>query len=63
MQVIKIKRTTKNEKRFTEKMGMLYTKVTRIHLAFCGIKYKTLHRYRMTYYGQVKSCEDCEVAL
>ncbi len=41
---------------------MLYTNVTYVKKAFLGIPLKTLHIYRKTYYGKVKSCEDCRIA-
>ncbi len=41
------------------KMGKLYTKVTYINKLFAGIPVKTMHKYRETYYGEVKDCEDC----
>ena len=62
MKFIHIKRNTVAEKRFTEKMGMLYTNVTYVKKAFLGIPLKTLHIYRKTYYGKVKSCEDCRIS-
>ncbi|MBC6997109.1 hypothetical protein [Cytophaga sp. FL35] len=62
MKLIYIQRNTKQEKRFTEKMGILYTNVTYVKKAFLGIPLKTLHTYRKTYYGEVKSCVDCSMA-
>lgn len=62
MGLIHIKRKTKQEKRYSEKMGMLYTKVTYIKKSLLGIPLKTLHAYRKTYYGKVKACEDCIIA-
>jgi len=59
MKIIKIKRQTKIEKRFSIKMGELTTKVTYIKKHFLGLPIKTVHKYRETYYGEVKSCEDC----
>ena len=49
-------------KRHTSKMGELLTKVTYIKLMFLNIPYKTLHKYRETYYGEVKDCADCNLA-
>lgn len=40
-------------------MGELVTKVTYIKKYFLGLPIKTLHKYRETYYGKVKDCEDC----
>jgi len=59
MKLIRIKRETKLEDRFTPKMGLLHTKVTYIKKQFLNVPYKTLHKYRETYYGEVKDCEDC----
>ncbi len=62
MKLISIKRETKAEERFTPKMGHLITKVTYIKKQFLNIPYKTLHKYRETYYGEVKDCKDCNLA-
>ena len=62
MKLISIKRETKPEERFTPKMGLLQTKVTYIKKQFLNIPYKTLHKYRETYYGEVKDCKDCNLA-
>ena len=62
MKLITIKRETKEEKRFTPKMGELLTKVTYVKKAFLSIPIKTIHKYRETYYGKVKDCESCNLA-
>ncbi|GAA0749652.1 hypothetical protein GCM10009431_29490 [Gaetbulibacter jejuensis] len=62
MKLISIKRQTKPEARFTPKMGLLQTNVTYIKKQFLSIPFKTLHKYRETYYGEVKDCEDCILA-
>jgi len=62
MQLISIKRETKLEDRFTPKMGLLHAKVTYIKKQFLSIPFKTLHKYRETYYGEVKDCDDCVLA-
>jgi|TARA_B110000967_G_scaffold208103_1_gene259240 hypothetical protein len=59
MKIIEIKRKTKTEKRYSKKMGELTTKVTYVKKYFLGLPVKTLHRYRETYYGEVKDCNDC----
>jgi hypothetical protein len=59
MKLISVIRTTRNEKRYTQKMGNFYTKVTYIKKVFMGIPVRTLHKYRETYYGEVKDCENC----
>lgn len=60
MKLIRIKRKTRLEKRFTPKMGRLYTRVTYIKKMFLNIiPLETLHKYRETYYGEIKDCEDC----
>jgi hypothetical protein len=43
-------------------MGLLHTRVTYIKRIFAGIPIQTLHAYRETYYGEVKSCEECELS-
>ncbi len=40
-------------------MGELTTKVTYIKRYFMGLPVKTVHKYRETYYGKVKNCDDC----
>ena len=62
MKLISIKRVTKPEERFTPRMGLLKTNVTYIRKQFLKIPYKTLHKYRETYYGEVKDCKDCDLA-
>ncbi|MDP2541634.1 hypothetical protein CSC81_09760 [Tenacibaculum discolor] len=63
MKLIKIKRETRLEKRFSRKMGKLYTNVTYIKKMFLNIiPLETVHKYRETYYGEVKDCEDCVLA-
>lgn len=62
MKLISIKRETKPESRFTKKMGLLQTNVTYIKKQFLTVPFKTLHKYRETYYGEVKACEDCNLA-
>ena len=62
MKLIQIKRQTKTEKRFSPKMGKLYTNVTYIKKYLMQIPIKTLHKYRETYYGEVKDCEDCIIS-
>jgi hypothetical protein len=62
MKLISVKRETKVEGRFTKKMGVLQTNVTYIKKQFLSIPYKTLHKYRETYYGEVKDCDDINLA-
>ena len=59
MKLIEIRRKTKSEKRYSRKMGQLTTNVTHIEKRVLGLSIKTLHKYRKTYYGEVKSCDDC----
>ncbi|MGJ5641838.1 hypothetical protein [Formosa sp. S-31] len=61
MKLITIKRETKEEKRFTPKMGELITKVTYIKRLFLNVPIQTLHKYRETYYGEVKDCAECSL--
>ena len=62
MKLVSVKRKTKKEKRFTEKMGMFTTSVIYIKKTFLNIPFKTLHKYRETYYGEVKDCDDCKLS-
>ncbi len=62
MRLVSVKRRTKTEKRFTEKMGMFTAKVVYIQKTFMSIPFKTLHKYRETYYGEVKDCLDCRLS-
>lgn len=59
MKIIEIKRNTEIEKRYSRNMGELTTKVTYVKRYFLGLPVKTLHKYRETYYGEVKDCDDC----
>lgn len=62
MKLISIKRVTKSEERFAPQMGVLQTKVTYIKKQFLNVPFKTLHKYRETYYGEVKDCNECNLA-
>ncbi|WP_445385888.1 hypothetical protein ACT6NV_03510 [Robiginitalea sp. IMCC44478] len=62
MKLIRVDRKTKTEKRYSPKMGRLHTRVTYIRKSLLGIPVRTLHKYRETYYGEVKDCEDCLIA-
>ena len=61
MKLLYIKRKTKTEKRYNVKMGELTTMVTYIKRYFIGMPIKTIQKYRETYYGKVKSCDDCRL--
>ena len=61
MKLLYVKRKTETEKRYSDKMGELTTKVTYIKRYFLGLPVKTMHKYRETYYGEVKDCDDCRL--
>jgi hypothetical protein len=61
MKFLYVKRKTKTEKHYSPKMGKLITKVTYVKKYLAGIPLKTIHKYRETYYGDVKNCEDCNL--
>lgn len=63
MKFLYIKRISKTENRYSPKMGRLTTNVTYIQKHLLGFPIKTLHKYRETYYGEVKSCEDCNLYI
>lgn len=63
MKLITVNRKTKIENRFSPKMGRLTAKVTYIQKVVLGIPVKTLHKYRETYYGEVKPVEDCNLFI
>lgn len=62
MKLLSVKRRTKKEKRYTEEMGMMTTNVVYVKKAFLSIPFKTLHKYRETYYGKTKDCIDCNLS-
>ena len=62
MQLVSVRRKTKKEKRFSHDMGILTTNVVYIQKTLLNIPVKTLHKYRETYYGEVKDCEDCRIS-
>jgi len=62
MNLVSVKRKTKTEKRFTQKMGMFTANVVYIQKTFLSVPFKTIHKYRETYYGEVKDCEDCVIS-
>ena len=61
MKIVQVKIRTENEKRYSPKMGELSAKITYIRRYVLGIPIKTLHKYRETYYGEVKDCQDCVI--
>lgn len=63
MKLLYIKRETKTEKRFSPKMGKLITRVTYIKKYLLGIPLQTLHKYRETYYGEIKNEDDCHLYI
>jgi len=63
MKFLSIKRRTKTESRYSPKMGVLITRVTYIKKQVLGISVKTLHKYRETYYGEVKDYDDCNLFI
>ncbi len=63
MKLISVKRKTNPEKRHSVKMGELYTRVTYIKMYLLGLPLKTLHKYRETYYGEVKDCDECRLSV
>ena len=63
MKLFHIKRQTKSETRYGPNMCVLTTKVTYITKYFLKIPIKILHKYRETYYGEIKDCEDCNLFI
>ncbi|MDV7188028.1 hypothetical protein R3X25_12110 [Lutibacter sp. TH_r2] len=63
MKLFYIKRETRTENRFSPKMGRLITRVTYIKRYLLGIPLKTLHKYRETYYGEIKNEDDCHLYI
>ena len=59
MKIVYIKRKTTIEKRYSVSMGELTIKVTYIKKYLLGLPLKTIHKYRETYYGEVKDCNEC----
>lgn len=43
-------------------MGRLCTQVTRIQRHFMGIPIQTIHKYRETYNGKIKDCDECVIS-
>lgn len=62
MKLVSVKRQTKTEKRFTEQMGMFTTSVIYIKKTFLRVPFKTIHKYRETYYGETKDCDACKIS-
>lgn len=61
MLFFKVKRKTKLEKRYSTKMGELITTVVYVKYYLFGVPLKTIHSYRETYYGEIKSCDTCNI--
>lgn len=55
-------RKSRFENRYHPNMGRLCIQVTRIRFRFLGIPYKTIHKYRETYGGEVKDCKECKIS-
>ncbi|RYM33609.1 hypothetical protein ERX46_10115 [Brumimicrobium glaciale] len=62
MGLIKIVRKSKIEDRYHRNMGRICVQVTRIQKQFMGIPFQTVHKYRQTYTGEVKDCEECVIS-
>lgn len=43
-------------------MGRLECRVTRVYKTFLGIPYKQVAAQRETYYGKIKTLEDCTLS-
>lgn len=59
MSFIKVKRKITYEKGYNIKVGELTTKVIQIKKYLFGLPFKTVHKYRKTYYGKIKDYDDC----
>ena len=60
---MKIRRKTCLEKRYTDKMGRLNNNITYIKKTLLNIiPLKIILKYRKTYYGEIKDCEDFVLA-
>jgi|TARA_Y100000389_G_scaffold152002_1_gene151868 hypothetical protein len=57
--MIRIRRTSRYEDMYHPNMGYLVANVVRIQKTFLGFPFKTLHKYRETYYGEIKDVKDC----
>lgn len=62
MKLIYVKRKHRQRKYYSKNMGMLNVRVTTIKKYLLGIPFQTLHRYRETYYGEVKDCKECKLS-
>lgn len=56
------RRKSRFENRYHPKMGRLSAQVTRIQQCILGVPFKTIHKYRETYNGEIKDCDDCEIS-
>ncbi|PQB08370.1 hypothetical protein BST83_15470 [Polaribacter filamentus] len=63
MKIFHIKRKIKYQKYYSSAMGMLNSRVTYIKKYFLGIPFKTIHTQRVTYYGEVKKSDDCNLFI
>ena len=43
-------------------MGRICVQVTRIQKQFMGIPFQTVYKYRQTYTGEIKDCEECVIS-
>jgi hypothetical protein len=63
MKLFHIKRKTKTESIHSIRMGVLTTRVIYITQYFLSIPIRVLHKYRETYYGEIKDYEDCNLFI
>jgi hypothetical protein len=63
MKFLHIIRKTEKEKIYSINMGELTARVTYIKKCFFGLPFKTIHKYRETYYGEIKDYDDCDLFI
>lgn len=56
------RRKSRFENRYHPRMGRLSVQVTRIQRCIFGIPFKTIHKYRETYNGEIKDCKECKIS-
>ncbi len=59
--MFKVKRNISFKNYYHPNMGILSSRVVKIQKCFLGMPYKTIHKYRETYYGEVKDCKNCKI--
>jgi len=63
MKIFHLKRKTEYQKYYSTAMGSLNSRVVYIKKCFLGIPFKTIHKYKEIYYGEIRKRDDCHLFI